>query len=114
MVEGKRYEIILTRSGILRYQNEVYPYLNSNFSQQRVFEIDFEIFEKVESLQYQPHRSSREKTFVNDSKKVRFLLYRATRNFELKILFFIDESSQKVTVIDFFPTRMNPPKMKSN
>ncbi len=88
MVEGKRYEIIFTRSAILRYQNEVYPYLNSNFGRNRVFEIDFEIFEKIETLEYQPHRSSREKTFVDDPKEVRFLLYRASRNFELKILFF--------------------------
>ena len=69
MVEGTKYEIIFTRSAILRYQNEVYPYLISNFSRNRVFEIDFEIFEKIETLEYQPHRSSREKTFVNDPKK---------------------------------------------
>ncbi|SEF70600.1 hypothetical protein SAMN03080598_01077 [Algoriphagus boritolerans DSM 17298 = JCM 18970] len=113
MVEGKRYEIIFTRSAILRYQNEVYPYLNSNFGRNRVFEIDFEIFEKIETLEYQPHRSSREKTFVDDPKEVRFLLYRASRNFELKILFFVDELTKKVTVTDFFPTRMNPTRMKS-
>ena len=113
MVEGTKYEIIFTRSAILRYQNEVYPYLISNFSRNRVFEIDFEFFEKIKTLEYQPHRIQREKTFVNDPKKVRFLLYRASRNFELKILFFVDEPSQKVTVTDFFPTKMNPTRMKS-
>jgi hypothetical protein len=114
MVQGERFEIVLTRSSILRYQDDVYPYLNSNFSPRRVFEIDVEIFESVESLQYQPHRCSREPMFIESSKALRFLLYRASDRFELKILFFIDELPKKVFVVDFFPTRMNPTRMKSN
>ncbi len=114
MVEGTSFEIVLTRSAILRYQDDIYPYLNSNFSPRRVFEIDVEIFEIVGSLRYQPHRSSREPTLSESPKAVRYLLYRASNNFELKILFYVEELAQRVFVTDFFPTRMNPSKMKIN
>jgi hypothetical protein len=96
----------------LRYQDEIYPYLNSNFSPRRVFEIDIEIFEKVGSLQYLPQRGSRERTLTDLSQEARFVLYRASDKFELKILFYIDESAQTVYVTDFFPTKMNPVRMK--
>lgn len=113
MFQGERYEIVLTRSSILRFQDEIYPYLNSNFSPRRVFEIDTEIFEKVDSLHHQPHRCSREQMLIDDTKAVRFLLYRASSQFELKIMFFIDEVSNRVFVTDFFPTKMNPAKIRS-
>jgi len=113
MVQGERFEIVLTRSSILRYQDEIYPYLNSNFSSRRVFEIDAQIFERVDSPHNQPHRGSREPMLIENPKVLRFLLYRASDQFELKIMFFIDELLRRVFVVDFFPTRMNPTRMKS-
>ena len=89
MVQGERFEIVLTRSSILRYQDEIYPYLNSNFSSRRVFEIDAQIFERVDSLQNQPHRGSREPMLIENPKVLRFLLYRLVINLNLRSCFLL-------------------------
>lgn len=113
MADGERYEIVITRSAILRYQDEILPYLQRNFTPQRVFEIDSSLMGQVFSLESNPNRGSVEKYLRKDSRVFRYILFRETKLFELKIVFFIQDQSNKVFVTDFFPTKMNPTRIKS-
>lgn len=72
-----------------------------------------ELFEKVNSLKVMPYRGTLEKSLTREGEEVRFLIYKSGDQFELKIIFFIDQLENKVIVTDFFPTKMNPLKMQS-
>jgi hypothetical protein len=41
----------------------------------------------------------------------RYILFRETRFFELKIIYRVDESAATVFVVDYFPTSMHPKRM---
>jgi hypothetical protein len=56
MDEGKRLDLILTDSSMLRFKQEIFPYLEMHFHQSRVVEIIEELFEKVNSLRIMPSR----------------------------------------------------------
>lgn len=60
-----------------------------------------------------PYRGTLEKSLTREGEEVRFLIYKSGDQFELKIIFFIDQLENKVIVTDFFPTKMNPLKMQS-
>ncbi len=60
-----------------------------------------------------PYRGALEKSLTREGEEVRFLIYKSGDQFELKIIFFIDQLETKVTVIAFFPIKMNPLKMQS-
>ena len=113
MDEGKRLDLILTDSCLLRFKQEILPYLETYFHPNRVVKIVDELFEKVNSLKLMPYRGALEKSLTREGEEVRFLIYKSGDQFELKIIFFIDQLETKVTVIDFFPTKMNPLKMQS-
>jgi len=44
----------------------------------------------------------------------RFILFKETKHFELKIIYFIDEEGRAVYVTDFFPTKLNPQRISEN
>lgn len=67
----------------------------------------------VLSLEFNPGRGTIETYFKKDSRVFRFILFRETRLFELKIIFTIQYQSNKVFVTDFFPTKMNPSRIKT-
>lgn len=113
MDQGEFFEIVITRPAILRYQDEILTYLHRNYSLERVSEIDEEIIDQVYSLQSNPHRGSIENFLKKGSKIYRYILFRETRYFELKIVYFIDDQVDQVFVTDFFPTKMNPTRIKS-
>jgi hypothetical protein len=50
MDEGKRLGLILTDSCLLRFKQEILPYLETYFHPNRVVKIVDELFEKVNSL----------------------------------------------------------------
>jgi plasmid stabilization system protein ParE len=113
MDEGKRLGLILTDSSLLRFKQEIFPYLETYFHPNRVVKIVDELFEKVNSLIVMPSRGALEKSLTREGREVRFLIYKSGDQFELKIIFFIDQLENKVVVTDFFPTKMNPLKMQS-
>jgi len=45
------------------------------------------------------------------NEEFRFILFRETKHFELKIIYFIEENKEVVYVTDFFPTKMHPRRM---
>jgi len=61
MVKGKSYEIEVAKSAMLRYQEEILPYLFLNFSLKRALEIESNIERTVQSLELLPSRGAREK-----------------------------------------------------
>lgn len=97
---------------MLRFKQEIFPYLERHFPQNRVVEIVEELFEKVNSLRIMPNRGAIDRALVYEGREVRFLIFKPGDQFEIKILYLIDLLKTTVTVIDFFPTKMNPMKMR--
>lgn len=111
MDRGAPYEVIVSPSADLRYVNSILPYLDRNFSFNRLVEIDEAIGLAVSSLAHHPNRGTKELLLDQDDREYRYILFRETRHFELKILYFVDESHATVFVVDYFPTLMHPKGM---
>jgi hypothetical protein len=111
MDEEKPFKIVITRVAMLNYQDRILPYIFDNFTFNRALEIDKKITEKISTLEYQPSRGSREKYLSSFREEFRFILYKENKNFELKIIYFFDETELIVYLTDFFPTKMHPQKM---
>lgn len=108
MAKGQFFEVIITNSATVRYQEEILSYLLLNFSLERSIEIDSKVLNVVQSLQRNPLRGVIEKFLASSTEEFRFLLFRETKYFELKIIYPIREKDMKVFVTDFFPTKMPP------
>lgn len=89
----------------------ILPYLLKNFALNRVVEIEGAFQSAIESLEHQPNRGSIELYLGSFQEGFRYILFRETRFFELKIIYHVDEDSAKVLVVDFFPTPMHPKRM---
>jgi len=111
MDRGAPYKVIVSPSADLRYVNSILPYLGRNFSFGRLIEIDEAIGVAVNSLTQRPHRGSKELFLEQDGREYRYILFHETRHFELKILYFVDDISCTVFVVDYFPTLMHPERM---
>lgn len=114
MAETEEYQVILTNPAKFRFQDEILDYIERNFSWKRAEEVDAEILDLVKSLSINPQRGAVEKLVLAKRYAFRFVLYQATRYFEIKVLYHIDEAKKVVFITDFFPTRMNPSKIKAN
>ena len=71
-----------------------------------------EIIELAMSLNVNPHRGRLEEDLASFNKEFRALIYHITKRKTVKIIYFIDESINKVYVTDFFATLMNPDRKK--
>jgi hypothetical protein len=108
MGEEKQFKVVITRLATIRFQDRVLSYLYKNFSLSRVSIIEEEIIHKANSLSKNPLRGRREKYLSSFSQDFRFILFKETRNLEIKIVYFVDEERRQVYVTDFFPTKMSP------
>ena len=113
MAEKNSYEIIVTKPARDRFQNEILSYISKNFSDRRALEVENNLKKLLFTLQIDPQRGSVEKLIRIRGQVFRFVLHKETKFFEVKIIYFIEESENKVLVTDFFSTKMNPLKMKS-
>jgi plasmid stabilization system protein ParE len=111
MAQGERYQVIVTLPAESRYRYTLLPYLLRNFSIDRAVEIETNLFSRVQSLASLPHRGTVERTLQGAGPTIRFILHRETRHFELKILYYVDEHTSTVFVVDYFPTAMHPRRM---
>ncbi|RJE70584.1 hypothetical protein [Reichenbachiella sp. MSK19-1] len=111
MDQGK-YEVVIAKTARDRYQYSVLPYLFENFSVARATEIDERILNTAATLSSKPFRGRIEEHLSNLPHNFRFILYKETKQFELKIVYYIEEKNDRVYVTDFFPTRMNPSRME--
>lgn len=96
---------------MIRYQQRVLAYLYDNFSFDRAKEIDESILNTTRTLSQNPNRGSNEKYLRHAEETFRFILFKETKHFELKIIYFVDENKKQVFVTDFFPTKMSPDKI---
>ena len=111
MAAEKVYEVIITTPAQRRYEETILQYLMENFSIERVKEIDLRLVQKVSSLSFKPFSGTKEKYLAHLKEAFRFILHKESRNFEIKILYFVDEESHRIYVTDFFPTKMNPERL---
>ena len=86
MGEGKVYHVIITWPAKIRYHQRVLPYLYENISFERSNIIDEKLIDFTASLKKNPRRGRREDYLENFPEKFRFLLFKETRNFEIKII----------------------------
>jgi hypothetical protein len=108
LAQEKNFEVIISTPALIRYQEVVLDYLSDHFSAERVAEIDDSIFDLAASLAFSPFRGTPEKYLDQLEKEFRFILFKESRSFEIKIIYFISEHDRRVFITDFFPTRMNP------
>lgn len=60
-----------------------------------------------------PHRGKNEELLRKADREFKFILYKETQHFELKIIYYINDLSETVFVTDIFPTAMDPSKMSA-
>ena len=113
MAEKNRYEIIVTKPARDRFQNEILSYISKSFSDRRALEVENNLKKLLLNLQFDPQRGSIEKLIRIRDPIFRFIRHKETKFFEIKIIYFIEESQNRVHVTDFFFTKMNPLKMQS-
>ena len=114
MAEEEIYKIVIAQPAKNRYHESVLPYIYENFSFERAIEVDDNILRSTETLDRKPDRGRKEKYLEEAKEKFRFILHKETKHFEIKIIYFINESEKTVYVTDFFPTKMNPQKIGEN
>jgi hypothetical protein len=111
MGEEKSYKLAITRPAMIRYQERVLFYLYKNFSFDRATEIDENIIKTAGTLVSKPARGRREIHLSSFKENFRFILHKETKNFEIKIIYHINEEKSTVYITDFFPTKMNPERI---
>jgi plasmid stabilization system protein ParE len=111
MDKSPAFRVIVAPSADHRYVEAILPYLQRNFTLERVIEIDAAIGNELNSLRQHPNRGSIEHGLSGKSSVFRYVLFRQTRHFELKIIYFVNDLSNEVYVVDYFPTVMHPDRM---
>lgn len=71
-----------------------------------------EIITLAMSLNVNPQRGKIEEDLASFNKEFRTLIYPITKRKTVKIIYFIDDLTNKVYVTDFFTTQMHPDKKK--
>ncbi len=111
MGEEKFYKVVITRPAMIRYQERILFYIYDNFSFDRATEIDENIIKTVGTLYSKTARGRREVLLSSFKENFRFILYKETKNFEVKIIYYIKEEKSTVYITDFFPTKMSPERI---
>lgn len=111
MDKEKLYKVVITKPALHNYQVRILTYLFENFSVKRAAEIGDSILNTASTLSRKPARGRYENYLSSFKEDFRFILFKETRNFELKIVYFISEADSIVYITDFFPTKMNPIKL---
>lgn len=111
MAKGETYEIEITASAENRFRREILTYLYIHFSYERVLQIETNIRNEIELIAKNPSRESKDRSHIQRSKDIRFILIKESRNVELKIIYILNKSKRVITIIDFFPTIMHPERM---
>ena len=111
-MDSEEFQIIITKPAQERYIETILPYLLTNFSISRARSIESKIDKTINKLRLKPLIGTRERYLSQFREEFRFLLFRETRNFEIKIIYFISSSTHTIFITDFFPMLMNPSKLK--
>ncbi len=110
MEEKSGYIVEITPEAEIYYL-QLSEYLYQTHSEQNAARKADEILDRAMSLNKNPYRGRVEDKLTFLDIEHRFLLYQYTSRNSIKIIYFIDESSRKVYVTDFFGTEMNDGKI---
>jgi mRNA-degrading endonuclease RelE of RelBE toxin-antitoxin system len=104
------FEVIITKPAEINFYS-VLEYFYEHYSFERAEEISDELRDKVKELHFSPEKGSIELSLKERNNKYRFILFRRTKIKDIKIIYFVDISSKKVFVTDFFPCEMDYQKI---
>ena len=113
MAERKRYQVKISTLAYNRLEQEVLTYLITHFSLERAYIIYDQIMDAAMSLNEMPYRGRREDLATGFKRDYKFIIYKETRNLEIKIIYFINEEALLVNITDFFPVLKAPQKITS-
>jgi len=108
--EQTSYLVEITSEAELYYYN-LLEYLYKTHTSESASNKSDEVLDMAMSLDKNPHRGSHERRLDFLGKEHRFLLYEITSQKQVKIIYFVDESSKIVYVTDFFGTEMDDRKI---
>ena len=94
------------------YYLEILYYLYHTHDSTSANKKSSELLELAMSLCENPNRGTDEETLKYLGKKHKRLVYQITTRNTIKIIYYVEESNKTVYITDFFPTVMNPNKMK--
>lgn len=112
MVEKQQYEVVITKRASLRFDLTVLTYLLKNFTLERALEIEKKLIETASKLKLSPNRGTLEQELDNFPKDFRFIIFKETRNLEIKNIYYVNENIKRVYITDFFPVKTNSISIK--
>lgn len=112
MAEQQQYQVVILKRASIRFDAVVLPSLLDNFTLERAIEIEGNLKNTVDKLSVFPSKGTLEKELEDFPKEFRFILFKETRNLELKIIYHINEEIKRVYITDFFPVKMNDKSIK--
>jgi plasmid stabilization system protein ParE len=107
----KEYEVIITRTAEI-YFYELAEYLYEHMSLERAEQTATSLHTMALSLNRLYNRGSVEKTLFGKGKRYRYLLFKRTSRADIKIIYYEEESAEKVYVTDFVPVEKNPDELQ--
>lgn len=113
MEESPRY-IVKISPEAERYYIELFSYLFQTHITKSAQRKSKEILELAQSLSYTPNKGRLEEALSYLGENHQFIVYPITHRKTVKIIYFVDEDTETVYVTDFFPTEMDPVRMKRN
>lgn len=108
--EKKEYRVIITQSAYNSFF-EILDYLHEHYSSSRAEQISDEIHAKVNSLKFHPERGALEPRLRHRLLNHRFILYQRSSRADIKIIYFLKETTDVVYITDFFPTEKDDQKI---
>ncbi|WP_299628207.1 hypothetical protein [uncultured Tenacibaculum sp.] len=111
MEESKSYVVEITSKAEQYYWN-LLTHLYETHSVESANKKSDEIIALAMSLEINPERGSLEEDLASFNKEFRSLIYPITKRNTIKIIYFIEVSTNTVYVTDFFATSMNPLRRK--
>ena len=111
MEETKIYLVEIT-SKAEQYYWKLLTHLYETHSIESADKKSSEIIELAMSLEINPQRGSLEEDLASFNKEFRSIIYHITKRNTVKVIYFIDEHTNKVYITDFFATLMNPDKKR--
>ena len=104
--EESKYEVVITAPAEISFY-EILEYLYDNYPLDRVEQIADELRDTAKKLHLQPERGTLESRLSHRSKKYRYLLYKRTPRTDIKVIYYIEKTTEVVYIMDFFPTEMD-------
>jgi len=109
--ERKSYLVEIT-SKAEQYYWQLLAHLYETHSVESADKKSNEIIALAMTLEVNPQRGSLEESLTSFKKEFRSIIYHITKRKTVKIIYCIDEYTNKVYVTDFFATLMNPDKKR--